>query len=112
MKVIVKGKIEVYEKTEKYQLYATKITEDGIRNLHLAYEQLKKKLDKEGLFDDTHKKEIPKYPKIIGVVTAQSGAAISDIITTIKKRYPISNILVFFNFSSRRPGSTTNCKTN
>ncbi|MFM5882665.1 exodeoxyribonuclease VII large subunit [Methanobrevibacter gottschalkii] len=95
MKVIVKGKIEVYEKTGKYQLYATKITEDGIGNLHLAYEQLKKKLDKEGLFDNAHKKEIPKYPKIIGVVTAQSGAAIRDIITTIKKRYPVSNILVF-----------------
>lgn len=95
MKVIIKGKIEVYEKTGKYQLYATTMTEDGIGNLHIAYEQLKKKLSKEGLFDDTHKKEIPKYPKKIGVITAQTGAAIRDIITTIKRRYPICNILIF-----------------
>lgn len=95
MKVIIKGKIEVYVKNGKYQLYATKMTEDGMGNLHIAYEQLKKKLNKEGLFDDAHKKEIPKYPKRIGVVTAQTGAAIRDIITTIKKRYPICEILVF-----------------
>lgn len=95
MKVIIKGKIEIYEKTGKYQLYTTTMTEDGIGNLHIAYEQLKKKLSKEGLFDDSHKKEIPKYPKKIGVITAQTGAAIRDIITTIKKRYPICEILVF-----------------
>lgn len=95
MKVIIKGKIEVYEKSGRYQLYATKITEDGEGNLHLAFEQLKKKLAKEGLFDDAHKKEIPKYPKRIGVITARTGAAIRDIISTIKKRYPICEILVF-----------------
>ena len=95
MKVIIKGKVEVYEANGKYQLYATRITEDGIGELHIAFEQLKKKLEKEGLFDDAHKKEIPKYPKRIGVITAQTGAAIRDIITTIKKRYPICEILVF-----------------
>ncbi len=95
MKVIIKGKIEVYEKTGKYQLYATRITEDGIGNLHIAFEQLKKNLAREGLFDDAHKKSIPKYPKRIGVVTAETGAAIRDIITTIKRRYPICEILVF-----------------
>ncbi|MEE0938876.1 exodeoxyribonuclease VII large subunit [Methanobrevibacter sp.] len=95
MKVIIKGKIEVYVKNGKYQLYATKITEDGVGNLHVAFEQLKKKLKKEGLFDDSHKKEIPKYPKHIGVVTASTGAAIKDIITTIKRRYPICKILIF-----------------
>ena len=95
MKVIIKGKIEVYVKNGKYQLYATKITEDGVGNLHVAFEQLKKKLKKEGLFDDFHKKEIPKYPKHIGVVTASTGAAIKDIITTIKRRYPICKILIF-----------------
>ena len=83
------------KKQEKYQLYTTTMTEDGIGNLHIAYEQLKKKPSKEGLFDDSHKKEIPKYPKKIGVITAQTGAAIRDIITTIKKRYPICEILVF-----------------
>lgn len=95
MKVIIKGKIEVYERDGKYQLYATTITEDGIGNLHIAFEQLKKKLKAEGLFDDAHKKEIPKYPKRIGVVTAQTGAAIRDIITTIKRRYPYCEVLVF-----------------
>ena len=95
MKVIVRGKIEAYERDGKYQLYASTITEDGIGNLHIAFEQLKKKLKAEGLFDDTHKKEIPKYPKRIGVVTARTGAAIRDIITTIKKRYPYCEVLVF-----------------
>lgn len=95
MKVIIKGKIEVYQRDGKYQLYATTITEDGIGELHIAFEQLKKKLDKEGLFDDTHKKEIPKYPQRIGVVTARTGAAIRDIITTIKRRYPYCEVLVF-----------------
>ena len=95
MKVIIKGKIEVYVKTGRYQLYATKITEDGIGELYIAFEQLKKKLDKEGLFDEDHKKDIPKYPNRIGVVTAQTGAAVKDIITTIKRRYPTCEILVF-----------------
>ena len=95
MKVIVKGKVEVYEKNGNYQLFATRITEDGIGALHIAFEQLKKKLDKEGLFDDAHKKEIPKYPGKIGVITAQTGAAIRDIITTIEKRFPYCEILVF-----------------
>lgn len=95
MKVIIKGKIEVYERDGKYQLYASTITEDGLGELHIAFEQLKKKLDKEGLFDDAHKKEIPQYPKKIGVITAQTGAAVKDIITTIKRRYPYCEILVF-----------------
>lgn len=95
MKVIIKGKIDVYLKSGKYQLYATKITEDGLGNLHIAFDQLKKKLKKEGLFEDTHKKKIPAYPNRIGVVTAPTGAAIRDIITTIKKRYPICEIIVF-----------------
>lgn len=95
MNVIVKGKIEVYEKNGQYQLYATKIIEDGIGDLHIAYEQLKKKLAREGLFDESHKKEIPKYPNRIGVVTAETGAAIRDIITTIKRRYPLCEIMVF-----------------
>lgn len=95
MKVIVKGKIEVFERDGKYQLYAARITEDGIGELHVAFEQLKKRLNKEGLFDDAHKKEIPKYPKRIGVVTARTGAAVKDIITTIKRRYPYCEVLVF-----------------
>ena len=95
MKVLIKGKIEVYERDGKYQLYASTITEDGLGELYIAFEQLKKKLDKEGLFDDAHKKEIPEYPKRIGVITARTGAAVKDIITTIKRRYPYCEILVF-----------------
>ena len=95
MKVIVKGKIEVYERDGKYQLYASRITEDGLGELYLAFEQLKKKLEKEGLFDDANKKEIPKYPQRIGVITARTGAAVRDIITTIKRRYPYCEVLVF-----------------
>jgi exodeoxyribonuclease VII large subunit len=71
------------------------MTEDGIGDLHVAFEQLKRKLKEEGLFDETHKKEIPKYPQRIGVVTAQTGAAIKDIITTIERRYPYCEVLVF-----------------
>ena len=95
MKVIIKGKVEVYERDGKYQLYATTITEDGIGALHIAFEQLKKKLNKEGLFDDAHKKDIPTYPQRIGVVTASTGAAVKDIIETIKGRYPYCEVLVF-----------------
>ena len=95
MEVIVKGKIEVYAEGGKYQLYATRITEDGLGDLHIAFEQLKKKLAKEGLFDDTHKKKIPKYPKRIGVVTARTGAVVKDIINTVNRLYPICEIIVF-----------------
>ena len=95
MHVIVKGSINVYEKNGKYQLYATKILEEGTGILYEKFEELKKRLSKEGLFDDSHKKMIPKYPKRIGVVTAESGAAVRDIITTIKRKYPPCEILVF-----------------
>ena len=95
MKVLIKGKIEVYSTNGYYQLYAHRMTEDGQGDLHIAFEQLKKKLDKEGLFDKRYKKQIPKFPKRIGVVTAQNGAAIRDIITTIKRRWPYCEILVF-----------------
>lgn len=95
MKVIINGRIEVYEKIGYYQLYAENIIEDGVGQLHIAFEKLKKKLDNEGLFDESHKKKIPKYPKTIGVVTASNGAAVKDIISTIKRRYPLCEILVF-----------------
>ena len=95
MKVIIKGSIDVFKRDGKIQLQANSITEDGIGELYIAFEQLKKKLEKEGLFDESHKKEIPKYPKRIGIVTARTGAAVRDIITTIKRRYPYCEILVF-----------------
>ena len=95
MKVIIKGSIEVYEKNGYYQLKANTIKKDGIGDLYIAFEKLKKKLQSEGLFDKEHKNEIPKYPKRIGVITAKTGAAIKDIITTINRRYPQCEIYVF-----------------
>ncbi|MBO1583081.1 exodeoxyribonuclease VII large subunit [Bacillus sp. XF8] len=95
MKVLVKGKISVYEASGSYQIYVHDMQPDGIGNLHLAYEQLKVRLEEEGLFSQVYKQPIPAYAKTIGVITSPTGAAIRDIITTIKRRYPIGNVIVF-----------------
>ena len=95
MKVLVTGKVTVYEATGGYQIYVSDMLEDGVGNLYVAFEQLKKKLEAEGLFDDAHKKKIPRMPKKIGIVTASTGAAIRDILTTIKRRYPIVETILF-----------------
>ncbi|NLM63359.1 MAG: exodeoxyribonuclease VII large subunit [Mollicutes bacterium] len=95
MKVLVRGRITIYETTGNYQIYVEEMLEDGLGNLHIAFEQLKEKLSKEGLFDDIYKKQIPKIPSKIGVITASSGAAVRDIITTIKRRFPICEIFLF-----------------
>ena len=95
MSVLVHGKIEFYKKQGKTQIKVFKILEDGTGSLHIQFEQLKKKLKSEGLFDKSHKKEIPKYPQKIGIITASNGAAIKDIISTIKRRWPFCEILVF-----------------
>ena len=95
MKVLVTGKVSVYEATGGYQIYVSDMIEDGIGNLYIAYEQLKKKLELEGLFDKERKKPIPKIPKTIGIITAPTGAAIRDILSTIKRRWPIANTILF-----------------
>ena len=95
MKVLVTGRVSVYEATGGYQIYVDKMLEDGIGNLYIAFEQLKKKLEAEGLFDENHKRKIVKMPKKIGIVTASTGAAIRDIMTTIKRRYPICETILF-----------------
>ncbi|WP_462412150.1 exodeoxyribonuclease VII large subunit [Neobacillus sp. Marseille-QA0830] len=95
MKVIVKGDITVYEPSGQYQIYIKTMQPDGIGELFLAYEQLKQRLEAEGLFAAHNKKTLPLFPKTIGVITSPTGAAIRDIITTIKRRYPIGKILVF-----------------
>ena len=95
MKVLVSGTVDVYPKQGSYKVYAHKITEDGIGDLYIAYEQLKKELSELGWFDKDHKKEIPRFPKRVGVVTASTGAAIRDIVTTIKRRWPLCEILLF-----------------
>ena len=95
MKVLVTGKISVFEANGAYQIYVNDMLEDGVGNLYIAYEQLKKKLEGEGLFREDHKKKIPKIPANIGVVTAPTGAAIKDIISTIERRWPLANIYLF-----------------
>lgn len=95
MKVLVSGRVTVYEATGGYQIYVDQMDLDGIGNLYLEYEKLKKKLEQEGLFDINHKKSIPKFPRRIGIITAPTGAAIRDILSTIKRRYPICETILF-----------------
>ena len=95
MKVLVTGRISVYEAMGSYQIYVDEMLEDGVGNLYIAFEQLKKKLQAEGLFDEAHKKPIPRIPKRVGIVTASTGAAIRDIMTTIKRRFPICETILF-----------------
>lgn len=95
MKVLVKGKISCYEANGNYQIYVNEMSEDGVGNLYLEFEKLKKKLYEKGLFDQNLKKPIPKFPKKIGVITATTGAAIRDIITTINRRYRLAEIIIF-----------------
>lgn len=94
MKVLVRGDITVFEQSGQYQMYIKDMQPDGIGDLYLAFEQLKEKLLKQGLFSKEYKKPLPKYPHTVGVITSPTGAAIRDIITTLKRRYPIANILV------------------
>ena len=94
-KVLVTGRISIYEQAGNYQIYVDQMMEDGVGNLYVAFEKLKKELANEGLFAEEHKKPIPKYPKKVGVITASTGAAVRDIITTIKRRYPICEIILF-----------------
>lgn len=93
--VIVSGSISVYERDGKYQLYANKITLDGIGKLYEEFERLKYRLNEEGLFDPDLKKKIPPYPKRIGVVTAKTGAAIQDIINVARRRNPYVQLILY-----------------
>lgn len=95
MSVIVSGSVSLYEKDGQYQLYVDEMQPDGIGALYKAYEQLKSKLEDEGLFDISHKKPIPKYPSRIGVVTSSTGAAVHDIINIISRRYRCADILIY-----------------
>jgi len=95
MKVLVTGKIDVYESSGSYQVYVEDMMPDGIGALYVAFEELKKKLQAEGLFDKDKKKKIRRIPKVVGIVTSPTGAAIKDILTTIKRRYPICETILF-----------------
>ncbi|MEG2583379.1 MAG: exodeoxyribonuclease VII large subunit [Oscillospiraceae bacterium] len=95
MKVVVHGRISVYERDGQYQLYIDKMTQDGVGDLHVAFEKLKVKLNEEGLFAPEHKKPLPHYPKKIGVVTAPTGAAIRDILNILSRRVSYSDVVVY-----------------
>ena len=88
MKIVLYGSVAVFERDGVYQIYAKAMQQDGIGDLYAAYEELKNKLEKEGLFDNVHKKRIPMYPKIVGVLTSQTGAVIRDIINVSTRRNP------------------------
>ena len=94
MKVICRGRVAVYEPTGQYQLYIEDMQPDGIGALTLAYEQLKKKLAEKGLFDVSHKKPLPKFPKTVGVITSPTGAAVQDIRNILNRRFPCVNIVM------------------
>ncbi len=94
MQVIAMGKISVYPRDGAYQLYCTAMAMDGIGDLYAAFEQLKKKLAAQGLFDPAHKKPLPKYPGTIAIITSSAGAAVHDMLRILRKRYPLSKVLL------------------
>ena len=94
MQVIASGRISVYPRDGAYQLYCTGLTPEGAGDLSVAFEQLKEKLRKEGLFDETHKKPLPPYPRRIAIVTSPAGAAVHDMIRILRRRYPIAKVLL------------------
>ena len=92
MKVIAMGKISVYPRDGAYQLYCSSLVMDGIGDLYAAFEQLKNKLAAQGLFDPVHKKPLPKYPSVIGIITSSAGAAVHDMLRILRKRYPLAQV--------------------
>ena len=92
MKVIAVGKVSVYPRDGAYQLYCVSLTVDGVGDLYVAFEQLKKKLAAQGLFDPAHKKPLPRYPGRIGIITSSAGAAVHDMLRILNKRYPLSRV--------------------
>ena len=93
--VLVVGRVSIYEQTGNYQIYVDDMQEDGVGNLYVQYEKLKAELAKEGLFDQSKKKKVPKMPSRIGIITAPTGAAIRDILSTIKRRFPLTETYLF-----------------
>lgn len=95
MQVIAMGSINVYPRDGIYQLYCTTIILDGVGDLYAAFEQLKRKLAAKGMFDQSHKKTLPKYPKTIGIVTSSAGAAVHDMLRILNKRFPLTSVRIF-----------------
>lgn len=92
MQVIAMGRISVYPRDGAYQLYCTAMAMDGVGDLYAAFEQLKKKLAAQGLFDPAHKQPLPKYPGTIGIITSSAGAAVHDMLRILRKRYPLTKV--------------------
>jgi len=95
MRVLVRGQVTVYDRDGQYQLYAREMQPDGIGSLFLAFEQLKRKLAAEGLFDERLKRPIPRFPRTVGVITSPAGAAVRDILTTLSRRFPGVRVIVY-----------------
>lgn len=95
MEVIVKGNLSVYEAGGSYSIQVRQMKEDGVGNLYVAFNQMKERLGKEGLFDQRYKKQLPKFPASVGVITSPTGAAIKDVLSTIRRRFPATKIYVF-----------------
>ena len=113
MNVLVTGRISCYEANGNYQIYVEEMLEDGVGNLYIEFEKLKKKLGERGYFDEKYKKPIPKFPKRIGVITASTGAAIRDIITTINRRYRLAEIILIPTLvQGERAGEDIVCSLN
>lgn len=93
MSVIIRGRVSLYERDGKYQLYIDDMQPDGVGALALAFEQMKEKLSKAGLFDNEHKKPIPRFPSKIGVISSPTGAAVQDILNVLERRYPVAEIV-------------------
>ncbi|MCR3922076.1 MAG: exodeoxyribonuclease VII large subunit [Firmicutes bacterium] len=94
MKVVINGKLSIYERDGQYQLYVESMLPEGVGSLFAAFEELRAKLMAEGLFSDEWKKPLPRFPQRIGVITSPTGAAIRDIVTTLTRRYPQAEVLI------------------
>jgi exodeoxyribonuclease VII large subunit len=95
MKVLARGTISVYERDGNYQLYVDRLEPDGLGSLHLALEQLKQRLAAEGLFGTERKRALPRFPRVVAVLTSPTGAAVRDIVTVMERRWPLTRVLIF-----------------
>ena len=94
MKVVAFGRVTVFPRDGQYQLYCVRLTPEGAGDLHVAFEQLKEQLYKEGLFDEAHKKPLPRFPERIAIVTSSAGAAVHDMIRILRRRYPLAKVIL------------------
>ena len=92
MKVIAFGRISVFPRDGAYQLYVSELSPEGAGDLHVAFEQLKAQLEREGLFDPAHKKPLPRYPKTIAIITSPAGAAVHDMLRILRARWPLTEV--------------------